>query len=434
VREPPKNLDAERTVLGSCLIDNSCIDVVMGILATACFYATAHQVIFGAVLDLHQKRAPVDIVSVAVLLNEQGQLDAVGGAAYMAAFELHVLTTQNVAHYANIVLEKWKQREEIQLAHEEIEANHEPDSDKRSEMRAEIRKRRQALEETSDRAAQEGPVAVADSIMDTIQEVRDRAEGKAPGGLETGFPLLDHLTAGFFPGDMILLTGQTSSGKTAMADNLIRRWCQGGLGGMLFSLEMIERARHLRLVCLLTGIPFRALRRATKLDASHWASIDWAMNEIKRWPLYIDDTRGLTDVMLKSRVRQVAQEIDLNYVVVDYAQLVEMEGATRTMNREQMVSQIGRSIGQVAAEHGIPVIALAQLNKDGDTRESAALGQHCDIHIKSGLYIDPAETAMKPGDPPKPCDVIIEKGRNVGKGVIHFLFHGARMEFQEAPR
>lgn len=420
VATPPMNIPAERTVLGSCLIDNRVIDLMLATLRAEMFYPTSHQEIYCTIEALHREQAPVDVVSVAEWLERHGKLDVVGGAAYLAGFREYVLTTSNTAHYNNLVLEVWRDRESRAIAAEMAAGRLEPLGG------------RMALERLQVQAVREGGmVAVADTIDEVGQKIDDVLSGaKKDDVLLTGYWNLDHLSTGHRGGDTILISGKTSGGKTALAMNLAARYLSAGIPGAIFSIEMTRRSLEQRLISLKTGVAVRTINTPRGLSPEAIVAISKATDMIRGWPLWINDSGSLTDMEFISDMREMGRENGIRWAMVDYLQLMDMAGAGREVNRQEKVTHFSRISVEISKELGIPIYLLSQLNDDGKIRESRSPGHACRFHLQPEIK---KPEGVKPLEDPTiwwPAVIHQYKGGDAGTGDANFRFYPATMTFE----
>ena len=400
VREPPKNLNAERTVLGAALIDNSTINIILDVLEGKDFYATAHQEVFGTIKTLHRDGVAVDIVSVAEWLDRHGKLDAIGGLACLAGFELHVLTTQNVEHYCNLVRDAWQRRELIQASYEIVEDCHRADL-KNDELLCETEARLKSI--TQGRSGG-GLVHIADIGYTEMGEIEQRSCGKTNPSppIFSGIRALDDITGGFFGGDFIIIAARTSKGKTTLGINIARYASRGGPVAV-FSLEMSAKALHHRLVAsesvtsTLSGIPATSMRLGFA-DKNLMLLAGEVNARVCGQNLWIDATPRLRIDQLCTRARRLAAAVPLKLIVVDYVQLVR--AVDRKLSKVEQIEENSAELKALAGELDVPVIALAQNNRDQVKRGKYANAELSDLKGSGALEQDPDVVIFVERDPP----------------------------------
>jgi len=432
LQEQPTNIPAERTVLGSILIDSNAINVVADLISAKHFYKSAHQRIFEAALALDSNDAPIDLVSVAEYLERKGQLEDVGGKSYLASLEMDVLTTQNVAYYCNLVRAAHVRREVINLSHRfNIMARDETITS--AQVIEGIEQEAFNLSKIGDQA-ERGVRCFKDISVEEMDNLEKRSFSDEPPGLPMGFSRLDDwdFLAGLHRSDMTILAGSTGVGKTAFAINIISHVMSLGKPVLFFSLEQPARQVHNRLLALHSGISHSIIRFGTK-DRTMLSNLISADNEISGCPLFIDDTPSLSTGQLRSRVRRfMAKSPDLSLVVVDYLQIMRLSGTRANMNRENIISEISHCTKSLAQEMDIPVIALAQINRTylqsksrtpgiGALRESGAIEQNADCIMFVHRHIDE----------PEDVEIIVAKQRNGRVGRVAMTFHGETLRFRE---
>lgn len=435
---PPQNIAAERTVLGSCMIDNGVIDATIDALKTEHFYFTDHQKIFEAIKALHSERAPVDFLSVCNHLEQAGELEQIGGRSYLAGFEQDVLTTQNPLFWVEKVLTAHRLRETIKIGHTLIEAgyggnNGDSGADPVETASTSLRR----LEDDTE-AVKRGPVRVCDIAHEVLDGIDRRIAGDEPPGLNTGYSRLDNITTGFMPGELVVWTAnRTSAGKTAFALNVALNFAAARKPGAIFSLEMTKEALHLRTLSLRANVAFRKLKMCDELQQWEIDKLIEHTDRAANWdkhPIIIDDSSDLTTEQFRARARSMVVEDKIEWIIVDYIQLMSLSNMPRNANREIIVNEIGRTLKAAAGELKIPVFALSQVNKDGELRDSRALEQHADFIIKIERKEDVRKIVADEDTPGEDCFVVIEKSRNGACGRIPFLFQGAWMMFSEVPK
>jgi replicative DNA helicase len=376
---PPASLEAEQSVLGAILVRPETLDAVADLIVPADFYREAHGQIFQAMLDLYAKSEPVDIVTVSARLRDQGKIEAVGGYAFLMGLSEQVGFATNAVFYAGLVRDKAILRRLLDCT-QEIAGGCLGQVDN--------------LDEFVDRA--EGKVfeVVHGQKKTEIYSIRDlsraelsRAEdlhyqGKEASGLKSGFYDFDRLTAGLHPGEMTILAARPGMGKTALALNIA--WNARVPVG-IFTLEMSKEQLTQRIVSGAGRIDGTHLRRC-KLTADEWAARNMVQDRLDVAPIWIDDTPGLTPLQLRARCRRLKARQNIALVIVDYLQLMR---APRLRSRDEEISHIAYSIKELCKEISVPIIAVAQVNREvekrsgncyqlSDLRESGALEQAAD--------------------------------------------------------
>ncbi len=436
-RLPPQSLEAEESVLGGALLDNTAIDRVLEFVRPDDFYREAHRRIFRAMLALAERNEPVDLVTLAETLRQRGELQDVGGAAYLAELAERVPTAANVAHYARIVREKAILRSLISTATEIVSKGYEDSRDVKELLdRAE-----QSIFAISEREVKPAFVRMDALMTDTFKIVEKLHQQKqAVTGVTTGYADLDRITAGLQPSDLVIIAARPSMGKTAFVLNIAANASlRGSTGVAVFSLEMSKEQLALRMLCAEARVDLSRVRTG-HLAPGELGELAQAAHVLISTPIYIDDTPAITVLELRAKARRLWRDPNskLGLIVVDYLQL--MRSSEGKDSREQEISEISRSLKALAKELQVPVIALSQLNRQvenrtppvprlSDLRESGAIEQDADVI----MFIYRDEAYNEDSDRKGIADIIIAKQRNgpVGKVELAFLREYTRFENRE---
>lgn len=435
---PPQNIEAEQAVLGAMLISQEAIAETAQILTPVDFYREAHRIVYETILDLTNKNQAVDNLTVIEQLNKSGQLEKVGGIAFVTALANTVPTAANVIFYAKIVKEKSLMRRLINTATAIATMGYEDSEDadiiidKAEKMILELASNRKTSDFTP----------IKQIVIDTFSKIEGLYESKGGlTGLSTGFKDLDRLTTGLQPSDLILVAARPSMGKTAFTLNIASHVAiKENKPVALFSLEMSKEQLMQRMLCAEGLIESQRLR-VGDLDEQDWQKLIAAADKFSKAPLYIDDTPGISIMELRSKARRLQQEKGLSLILIDYLQLMQGRSTKGNDNRQQEISEISRSLKSLARELNVPVIALSQLSRSvesrqikkpmlSDLRESGSLEQDADIVIF--LYREDyynAETENK-----NITDVIIAKHRNGPVDSIQLFFHKQFTKFADLLR
>ncbi|MDH4100756.1 MAG: replicative DNA helicase [Nitrospirota bacterium] len=423
---PPQNLEAELSLLGAVLIEEEAIDRVLEIISIDDFYRDAHRRIFQRMIELHEQRQSIDLITLSEILQRNNELDAVGGRAYLASLTNAVFTAANVAHYARIIREKSILRKLISASTEIITSAYE-DSLEVGEL---IDKAAQRMFEISERNIRSSFVQVKEVVKDSfemIERLYDRKESIT--GVATGFTDLDFMMSGMQSSDLIIVAGRPSMGKTSFCMNIAEHVAidlKRPVG--VFSLEMSKEQLVLRLLCSQAMVDAHRLRSGFLQDED-WGKLTMAAGRLSGAPLFIDDTPAISVMEMRAKARRLrAQHGDLGLVVVDYLQL--MRGNSRVENRVQEVSEISRSLKALAKEIGAPVVALSQLSRavesrtdkrpvPADLRESGSIEQDADVVIF--IYRDEVYNRDNP-DNKGTAEIIVAKQRNGPVGTVEMTF------------
>jgi replicative DNA helicase len=435
-RVPPQSIEAEESVLGGILLDNAAIDRAIEVLAPEDFYRESHRKIFRGMLELSERGEPADIITLSEVLRSRGELVEVGGVTFLAELTERVPTAANILQYARIVKEKAILRGLIGTATDIATRGYEANQD---------------VEELLDLAEQrifaisEGRIRPAfhrmgEVIMETLKTVeRLHAHKQLVTGVPTGFDDLDRLTAGFQPSELIVLAGRPGMGKTALALNIAQHaaLCSEKHGVAIFSLEMAKEQLVLRMLCAQARIDSAKVRGGFLSDRD-FERLAIAAQQLGDAPIYIDDSPGLSVLELRAKARRLKRDpaVNLAMVVVDYLQL--MRGLGPTDSREQEISQISRSLKNLAKELNVPVVALSQLNRQveqraerrpllADLRESGAIEQDADVVafvFREEAYHPENEEVRGV------AEVIVAKQRNGPVGSIKLTFRSEYTRFE----
>ncbi len=432
-RLPPQNIEAEEAVLGAILIDPDAIIRIATILQPEDFYREKHGWIFEAALHLHDRREPIDFLTICDELERRGQLAEVGGPAFITSLINAVPTAIHVEHYARIV-ERTAIRRRLIEAAGQIAALAYREADDVEEV---VDRAEEILFGVSERRVSRELVP----IRQVLSEYYDRIEYLTSHrggliGIPTGFERIDKLLGGLQRSDMIILAARPSVGKTSLAlgfaHNAAKKY---GQRVAFFSLEMSSEQVVQRLIAAETGINSQRLRRGD-IEEHEWSRFIKATNDLAQTHFYIDDTPGVSAMELRTKARRLHAEIGLDLIIVDYLQL--MRGDYRSENRVQEISSISRSLKALARELNVPLLALSQLSRSvesrtdkrpilSDLRESGALEQDADVV----MFIYRDEMYNENTEWPNIADIIIAKHRNGPTGTVQLYFKKELAQFLE---
>jgi replicative DNA helicase len=366
-RLPPQSVEAEQSVLGALLIDRDAVIEVAELLRPDDFYRQAHGSIYAAVLELSERREPVDLVTVSEVLERQGLLDAVGGSAYLTSLINLTPTAVNAVYYARIVERKAVLRGLIGAAGRIAGIGY----DESTDVEVSIDRAEQELFAVSQKRVASGfsPLrSLLHSAYDRLDYLHQH-KGEV-SGIRTGFADLDAMTTGLQKSDLIILAARPSIGKTSLALNFAEHAAvkEGKTVG-IFSLEMSKEQLVLRLLSSVANIDSQRLRTGF-LEEMDFARLAPAMNSLAEAPIFIDDTPNITTMELRTKARRLQAESGLDLVIVDYLQLMQSSVQSRDANRVQEVAEISRGLKALARELQVPVISLSQLSRQAEMRES----------------------------------------------------------------
>ena len=437
-RHMPESLAAEAAVLGSMLIDPRCIGDVVVQLDRNSFYRVEHQEIFDSLVSLYDKNKGdgLDGVLLRNELEKRKKLVDVGGVEYLARIADSVPSAANVQYYVGIVRDK-------QLLREIIDAG--------SEIVNEALSEQGETSELLDRAEQRiftvtnkkvtGQASPLKNLVHEAYEMIDRRDGTLITGLSTGYRDLDEMTCGFQKGDMIIVAGRPSMGKTALALNIAENAAtrtERKASIAIFSLEMGRHQLAERMLCSISRVNSQDVRRGMLTDDNYQELIQ-ACSVLSEANVYIDDSPGITPLELRAKARRLKSQYDIDMIIIDYLQLMNI-GTGRSESRQQEITTISRHIKALARELEVPVIVLSQLNRAAesrdnhkprmsDLRESGSIEQDADVIIllhREDYYLKNEENF----EPTNIAEVIIAKQRNGPTGTVKltFLEHLTRFE------
>jgi replicative DNA helicase len=420
----PHNIEAEEAVLGSLLIDTDAIIRVSTFLQPTDFYVERHGWVYEAVLELHERRQPADLVTLSDELERRGQLDDVGGAAYLTTLMNVTPTSIHVEFYARIVERTAVLRRLIDAAGKIAQLAYQ-DSDDVEQI---VDRAEEIIFGISERRVDRDlrPIhSVLDQYYDRIEYLYQH-QGEIIG-IPTGLADLDKLLGGLQRSDMVVMAGRPGMGKTSLGLSIAlqaaRRWQKRVA---LFSLEMSDEQLVQRLVSAETGIDSQRLRLG-KIEADEWATFYQAIRLLSETSIFIDDTPAISALELRTKARRLHAEHGLDLLIVDYLKL--MRGGSRNENRQQEISFISRSIKALARELNIPVLALSQLSRQvesrhdkrpmlSDLRESGSIEQDADVV----LFIYRDEIYNVDTEFPNIAEIIVSKHRSGPTGIFSVYF------------
>jgi len=366
-RLPPQSIEAEQSVLGSVLIDRDAMIEIADFLKPEDFYRQAHGRIYAVMLDLSERREPIDIVTVSEALERSGDLEAIGGRAYLGTLTNQTPTAVHAAQYARIVERKSLLRNLIGAAGKIAGIGYEDPA----EIQEAIDRAESELFAVSQRRIGAGFSPLKSLLHDAYDRLDYlHAHRGEISGVRTGFGDLDTLTTGLQKSDLVILAARPSVGKTSFALNIAEHAAVKDRKSVgIFSLEMSKEQLVLRLLSSVSNIDSQRLRSGF-LEEMDFARIAPAMNALSEAPIYIDDTPNITTMELRTKARRLQAEAGVDLIIVDYLQLMQSSTTTRDANRVQEVSEISRGLKALARELKVPVIALSQLSRQPEMRES----------------------------------------------------------------
>jgi replicative DNA helicase len=431
-RIPPQALDVERTVLGSMLIDGQAAVNAMDLLDDSCFYSNANKQIFICMREMFEKNIPIDIITLADMLRKKGTLEEVGEETYLAELAECIATSSNMEYYSGILIEKATLRSLVTIAGEITTDCFDHEKEPQNVLDSAEAK----IFSISESRVKNKFESMAQLLPKTFEDIEGYAKGSFKGVM-TGFKELDEMTTGLGYGDLVIVAGRPSMGKTAFVLSLaLNAGVKGKEPTAIFSLEMSKAQLVQRMLCSEARVNMHQLRSGT-LPKRDLPKLSFAAGPLSEAPIFIDDTPGITVLELRAKVRRLKAQHGLKLIIIDYLQL--MGSSSTVESRQQEISQISRALKGVAKELDVPVIALSQLSRAveqrtgnhrpqlSDLRESGAIEQDADIV----LFIYRDEVYNKDDENVKgKAEIIIGKQRNgpIGTANCAFVKDFARFE------
>lgn len=436
LRIPPNSIQAEQSVLGGLMLDNQAWDQVADRVSENDFYRREHQLIFRAVEVLADQSRPFDVITLSEEIQRRGNLEKVGGLAYLGNLAKDTPSAANIRAYADIVRERSVMRQLIHVGNEIANSGFRPEGRDSSELldNAESRVFEIAEKGAKGKGGFEGIKSLLTQAVDKIETLFARDEPIT--GLSTGFADLDKMTSGLQPADLVIVAGRPSMGKTTFAMNVAENVALLSKKPVaVFSMEMPGESLAMRMMSSLGRINQTRVRTG-KLEDDEWPRLTSAVSMLAETQFFIDDTPALSPLEVRARARRLMREHgDLGLIVLDYLQLMQVPGMGE--NRTNEISTISRSLKALAKELNVPVIALSQLNRSleqrtnkrpimSDLRESGAIEQDADLVIF--IYRDEVYNEDSPDK--GTAEIIIGKQRNGPIGSIRLTFLGEYTKFE----
>jgi len=438
LRVPPHSIEAEQSVLGGLLLDNAAWDRIADFIGEDDFYRYDHRIIFQHIVKLINSSRPADVITVYEAMTTSGKAEEAGGLPYLNALAQNTPSAANIRRYAEIVRERGVLRKLITVSDEISSQAFNPQGKEVKQLLDEAESKIFAIAEEGARGAQ-GWVAIQPlltQVVERIDELYNRDNQNDITGVPTGFIDLDRMTSGLQPGDLIIVAGRPSMGKTAFSLNIGENVAiDSGLPVAVFSMEMGGAQLAMRMLGSVGRLDQSRLR-VGKLNDEDWPRLTHAIQKMNEAQLYIDETPALSPIELRARARRLSRQCGkLGLIIVDYLQLMSGNGGGGE-NRATEISEISRSLKGIAKELNCPVIALSQLNRSleqrpnkrpvmSDLRESGAIEQDADVILF--IYRD---QVYNPDSPDKgTAEIIIGKQRNGPIGGVRLTFLGEYTKF-----
>ena len=437
---PPHSVEAEQSVLGGLFLDTSAWERIADLVMQEDFYRREHRLIFEHVVRLTERAKPVDVITVAESLESAGKLDEAGGLSYLGALAHNVPSAANIRRYAEIVRERSVLRKLVEVGNEIAASAFAPAGREASQLLDEAEGRVFEIAEAGARGKQ-GFLSMPPLLTEVVEKIETlygRDDHSEVTGIATGFVDLDKMTSGLQPGDLVIVAGRPSMGKTAFSINIAENVALDSSKPVaIFSMEMGGAQLVMRMIGSIGRLNQHALRTG-KLEDEDWSRLTHAVGRLNDAPVFIDETAGLNVLELRARSRRLhRQHGGLGLIVIDYIQLMSSPSGKASENRATEISEISRSLKALAKELHVPVIALSQLNRSleqrpnkrpvmSDLRESGAIEQDADLILF--IYRD---EVYNPDSPDKgKAEIIIGKQRNGPIGTVALTFRGEFTRFE----
>lgn len=432
---PPHSIEAEQSVLGGLMLDSQAFDKIADIIHEEQFYRNEHRLIFQAMEKLAQHNKPFDVLTTSETLKTLEKLDESGGDIYLFELAKNTPSVANIVAYAEIVRERFVLRKLISTTNEIADIAFHPEGRTSSEILDNAESKIFNISENSQRGA--GPVPLSELLASATDKIDELFHSdNAITGMTTGFNDLDEMTSGLQQGDMVIVAGRPSMGKTTFAMNIAENAAiKSDKPVLIFSLEMPGDHLAMRMMSSLGRIDQHKVRTG-KLTDDDWPRLASAVSMLSEAKMFIDDTAALSPMELRARARRVAKEHgQLGLIVIDYLQLMTVPGTNE--NRTNEISEISRSLKAIAKELNVPVVALSQLNRSleqrqdrrpvmSDLRESGAIEQDADVIMfiyRDDVYNENSEDKGM-------AEIIIAKQRNGPIGKVRLTFLGQFTRFE----
>jgi replicative DNA helicase len=434
-RTPPHDIAAEQCVLGGMMLSKDAISDVLEVIKATDHYRPAHQIVHETILDLYGRGEPADAITVAAELTKHGDIGKVGGAPYLHTLIASVPTAANAGYYARIVRERAILRRLVEVGTRIVQLGYAGDADA-----DELVDRAQAeVYGVTERRGTDDYLPLSEIMTGALDELEAIEKHTTIQGVPTGFLDLDSLTNGLHAGQMIVIAARPAIGKSTLALDLARAASiKNDLTSVIFSLEMSRSEITMRLLSAEARVSLQAMRTG-KMTPDDWNRLALRMSEVAHAPMFIDDSPNMSMMEIRAKCRRLKQQHDLRLVIIDYLQL--MSSPKRVESRQQEVSELSRSLKLLAKELGVPVIAVAQLNRGpeqrtdkrpmlSDLRESGSIEQDADVVIL--LHREDAYERESPraGE----ADFIVAKHRNGPTTTVTVAFQGHYSRFVDMAR
>lgn len=432
LRIPPQNIESEKALLGSVMLKPDILYDILDIVSPDVFYTAKHRLIYDSMVDLFNKREPIDLLSLSSRMKERGTFEDVGGTSYLTELVNSVPSSANAQHYAEIVHNKHVLRRVIEAADHISQLGY----DENTELSHILDEVERKVYEATNVGTSQKFIAIGDTLdeaWERIDKLHKSEEGETRG-VRTGFTGIDSKLAGLQPSDMIILAARPSMGKTAFALDIARQSAiKHGAKVGIFSLEMSSQQLIDRMLAAESGVDAWKLRTGKLTTDKEFEDIQSAMSRLSKAPIYIEDHPGSNIMTMRSVARKLKSEHGLDLLIIDYLQLIH---PSKTFdNMVNQVTEISRSIKELARELEVPVLALSQLSRAveqrggtprlSDLRDSGSIEQDADVV----MFIHREDKMDKNSDRPGIAEIMIEKHRNGATGSVELYFDEKRTTF-----
>ena len=437
---PPHSIEAEQSVIGGLLLENEALDKVADILTAEDFYQFDHKTIFQHIAKLIERNRPADIVTVAESLESTAELTQIGGIAYLGSLAQNTPTAANIRRYAEIVRERAIMRKLVTVGSGIAESAYSPNGRDAQQLLDEAEAKIFQIAEGGKRSSEgfQDIKVLLPQVAERIDMLFSRDNPSDVTGIPTGFSDLDSMTSGFQGGDLVIVAGRPSMGKTAFSINIAENVAlDTGLPVAIFSMEMASTQLAMRMIGSVGRLDQHRMRTG-RLEDEDWEKLTTALGKLNEAPIFIDEGAALSSFDVRARSRRLHRQCGkLGLIVVDYLQLMAAPAGRQGENRATEISEISRSLKALAKELDVPVVALSQLNRSveqrpdkrpvmSDLRESGAIEQDADLI----LFIYRDEVYNPDSTDKGTAEIIIAKQRNGPIGRVRLTFIGEHTRFE----
>ena len=440
IKLPPHSVEAEQSVLGGLMLEASALDRITDLITDDDFYRREHRLIYRHIVRMSEQAKPVDVITVAESLENSDELDKAGGLSYLGSLVQNVPSAANVRRYGEIVRERSIMRKLVEVGSEIAASAYNPTGRDAAQLLDEAEGKVFEIAEAGSKGKQGflSMPPLLTEVVERIETLYGRDDASDVTGTPTGFTDLDKMTSGLQAGDLVIVAGRPSMGKTAFSINIAENVAlDSKLPVAIFSMEMGAAQLAMRMLGSVGKLNQHDLRSG-KLQDDDWGRLTHALGKLNDAPLFIDETAALSSLDLRARARRLARQHNgrLGLIVVDYLQLMSSNAGKASENRATEISEISRGLKGLAKELQCPVIALSQLNRSleqrpnkrpvmSDLRESGAIEQDADLI----LFIYRDEVYNKDTDDKGVAEIIIGKQRNGPIGTVALAFRGEYTRF-----